>query len=321
MSSPNPYTPEIIETVKKAISAKRLQRPDAVKYVRDYFKIGDRQGREVFVRYFEDNKQLFEPENKQKIIGRPIKRLFWDIESAPNIGLFWRSGFKLNIGPENIIKERAIICIGYKWSHEKEAHILYWDKDQNDRKMLAEFIRVLEQADEIVGHNLDRFDMPWAKTRCLFHNLPPIPDCRQIDTLKWARSKFYFNSNKLDYIAKFLGLGGKIKTEFGLWKDVLLNHCPKALNKMGKYCKYDVILLEKVWGKLSQLVPHKTHVGVLSGGEKWQNPRTGSTNVRVSKMRVTAGGVVQYQMISLDDRTYYTISERAHEIYLAAKKR
>jgi hypothetical protein len=37
------------------------------------------------------------------------KRLFFDIETSPNIGLFWSAGFKLNIAPENIIKERAII--------------------------------------------------------------------------------------------------------------------------------------------------------------------------------------------------------------------
>ncbi len=256
---------------------------------------------------------------KAKTRNPLIKRLFWDIESAPNIGLFWRSGFKLNVGPENIIKERAIICIGYKWEHEKEAHILYWDKYQNDKAMLAAFIKVLSQATESVGHNSDRFDMPWVRTRALYHGLPPIPEVRQIDTLKWARAKFYFNSNKLDYVAKFLGLGGKIKTEFGLWKDVLLNRCPKALSKMGEYCMYDVILLEQVWKKLNELVPHKTHVGVLQGGEKWQCPRTGSTDVKVSKTRITASGVVQYQMVNNRTGSYFTISASAHEAYLAAK--
>ncbi len=30
---------------------------------------------------------------------------------SPNIGMFWEAGYKLNIGTENIVKERAIICI------------------------------------------------------------------------------------------------------------------------------------------------------------------------------------------------------------------
>ena len=47
---------------------------------------------------------------------KKIKRLFFDIETSPNIGLFWTAGYKLNISPDSIIKERAIICICYKWA-------------------------------------------------------------------------------------------------------------------------------------------------------------------------------------------------------------
>ena len=65
-------------------------------------------------------------------------------------------------------------------------------------------------------------------------------------TLKLSRSKFKFNSNKLDYIAKYLGMGEKIKTEFGLWKDIVLNKDKDAMAKMVKYCQQDVRLLEKV---------------------------------------------------------------------------
>ena len=43
------------------------------------------------------------------------KRLFFDIETSPNIGFFWSSGYKINIPFENILKERAIICIAYKY--------------------------------------------------------------------------------------------------------------------------------------------------------------------------------------------------------------
>ena len=44
-----------------------------------------------------------------------FKRLYLDIETSPNIGMFWESGYKKNISYDNIIKERAIICICYKW--------------------------------------------------------------------------------------------------------------------------------------------------------------------------------------------------------------
>ena len=67
-----------------------------------------------------------------------IKRLFFDIETSPNIGLFWEAGYRKTISPDNIIKERAIICICYKWEHEEEVHSLTWDKNQNDKKMLEQ---------------------------------------------------------------------------------------------------------------------------------------------------------------------------------------
>jgi hypothetical protein len=40
-----------------------------------------------------------------------FKRLFYDIETSPNIGFFWSSSYKANIPHDNIIKERAVICI------------------------------------------------------------------------------------------------------------------------------------------------------------------------------------------------------------------
>ena len=81
---------------------------------------------------------------------------------------------------------------------------------------------VANLANEMVGHNGDKFDLAWIRTRCLFHKIEMFPAYVTIDTLKIARSKFRFNSNRLNYIADFLGLGQKIKTEYSLWKDILL---------------------------------------------------------------------------------------------------
>ncbi len=54
--------------------------------------------------------------------------------------LSWRVGYDLNIAQDNIIKERAIICIGYKWEHEDVSHIFTWDKNQCDKAMLKKFL-------------------------------------------------------------------------------------------------------------------------------------------------------------------------------------
>jgi uncharacterized protein YprB with RNaseH-like and TPR domain/predicted RNA-binding Zn-ribbon protein involved in translation (DUF1610 family) len=224
------------------------------------------------------------------------KRLYFDIETSPNIGFFWTAGFKLNISTESIIKERAIICICYKWEEDKVTHSLNWDSKQNDKKMLQDFIKVANEADELVGHNGDKFDLAWVRTRCLFHRIDMFPTYTTIDTLKVARSKFKFNSNKLNYIAKYLGIGQKIHTDYDLWKDIVLNKDKDAMDKMIKYCKMDVILLEKVHKELSLHIPAKTHYGVIFGAYKGSCPECGSDDIVRNNKRVTATGVVKVQM-------------------------
>jgi uncharacterized protein YprB with RNaseH-like and TPR domain len=223
------------------------------------------------------------------------RRLFFDIETSPNIGLFWEAGYKKNITTDNIIRERAIICICYKWEDEKEVYALQWDTKQNDKRMLEQFVKVANTANELVGHNGDKFDLAWIRTRCLFHGIDMFPTYQTIDTLKVARSKFRFQSNRLNYIAEFLGLGGKIKTEFNLWKDILLNKDKVAMEKMIKYCKKDVSLLEEVYKLLGNHIAPKTHYGVIFGEGRGSCPECGSDELFRNKKWTTASGVVKIQ--------------------------
>jgi DNA polymerase elongation subunit (family B) len=225
------------------------------------------------------------------------RRLYFDCEVSANVGLFWQSGYKLQIGTENIIKERAIICICYKWEDDNEVYYLQWDSKQDDKKLLQEFINVANTADELVGHNGDKFDLAWIRTRCLFHNIQMFPTYNTIDTLKVARSKFRFNSNRLDYIGKFLGLGQKNHTNFDLWKDIMIKNCKKAMNTMIDYCIQDVVLLEKVHKALNNHIPSKTHYGVIFGQDRGSCPECGSDDIVINKRRTTASGVKKIQFI------------------------
>lgn len=223
------------------------------------------------------------------------RRLFFDIETSPNIGLFWEAGYKKNITTDNIIRERAIICICYKWEDEKEVHSLQWDAKQNDKRMLEQFIKVANSSNEMVGHNGDKFDLAWIRTRCLFHGIDMFPTYQTIDTLKVARSKFRFQSNRLNYIAEFLGLGGKIKTEYNLWKDILLKKDKVAMEKMIKYCKKDVLLLEEVYKLLGNHIAPKTHYGVVFGYDRGTCPECGSDDLIKNNSVVTASGLTRIQ--------------------------
>jgi uncharacterized protein YprB with RNaseH-like and TPR domain len=225
------------------------------------------------------------------------RRLFFDIETSPNIGMFWQAGYKQKIDYSNIIKERAIICICYKWEDEKEVYALQWDSKQSDKAMLLKFVEIANMASEMVGHNGDKFDLAWIRTRCLFHGIDMFPRYTTIDTLKAARSKFKFNSNRLNYIADYLGIGQKIKTDFNLWRSILLDNNKKSMEAMVKYCKKDVVLLEKVYKKLAGHLEPKTHYGVLFGQDRGSCPECGSDDLRRMVKRTTATGLkkIQYQ--------------------------
>lgn len=235
-----------------------------------------------------------------------IKRLFVDIETSPNTVYSWRIGYKINLSHENIIKERAVICLAYKWEGDAKIHTLQW-KDGDDKAMLQAFAKVAESADEVVAHNGDRFDIPWLRTRCLFHNIPFTPALKSVDTLKLAKFGFNFNSNKLDYISKFLGLGNKIKTEYQLWLDVM-NKSKKALAAMIAYCKHDVTLLEKVYSKLESYGPLKTHVAVLNGGMKSDCPACGSGRVQRRGQRVSGAGAITQRLSCRDCDRFFSVA-------------
>lgn len=254
-----------------------------------------------------------------------MRRLFWDIETSENVVPAFSAGYRKTINASDIIHERAIICICYKWEGESTVHSLEWTPNKGawggcDREMLIEFSKVVEEADELVAHNGDKFDMKWFNTRHLFHKLPPVPESKTVDTLVIARRRFYFNSNRLDYIAKYLGLDGKTKTEKDWWTQILFFHCRKSMKKMVRYCKKDVQLLEQVYHRLSPYHKPKTHVGVQGGSDKWSCPRCGSEEVSKSKTRITASGTVQHQMKCGKCGGYHTISDKAHRDYKEAKK-
>lgn len=197
------------------------------------------------------------------------KILFFDIETSPNVVLSWAIGRKISLTHDNILKERQIICISYKWAHEKRVHTLDWGTKQCDKALLKKFVKVLAKADVAIGHNGDKYDVRFIAGRLLFHGLEPCSDLNTIDTLKYTRNAFYLNSNRLDYIGQFLNVGSKLETGgYSLWKQICVDKNAAALKKMKKYCEQDVLLLEKVYNKIKPYVKSKVHMGLLNGGTR-----------------------------------------------------
>lgn len=243
-----------------------------------------------------------------------IKRLIYDLETSPMVVYTWRIGYKLSLTHDKIIRDSRIICACYKWEGEDTVHHLEWKKG-DDKELCKKLMEVMNEADELVAHNGDKFDMKIANTRFLANGLDPSPMWKTVDTLTIARRHFRFDSNRLDFLGKFLFNEGKIQTNFTLWTDIVEKNCKKAMKMMVDYCKQDVILLEKVWHKLQPYHKPKSHLGCMNGGDKWLSPFTGSQNVIKTKTRITAAGATQHQMKCKDSGGYYTISDSAFKKY------
>lgn len=251
--------------------------------------------------------------------AKKFKRLFFDIETSYNIGKFWRTGYGLNINPGDVIHERAVICVSWKWENEDKVHNLKWDREQCDKTLLKEFTKVILEADEAIAHNGDRFDIKWLRTRCLIHRLPFPTYVKSLDTLKKARSMFNFQSNKLDYIAQVLGFGHKIKTDMSLWDKIILKKDKEAMEKMLLYCDHDVVLLEDVYQTIKSYIKPNTHVGVHNGGDKCDCPSCGSDKVEYLKPTFTAKGNIQRHMECTECDSDFMLSNSEFKKYLKKK--
>ena len=131
--------------------------------------------------------------NNIKAKQSPIKRLIFDTETSYyvlKVKAWQMKNYDTYFNEQDIIQDKKIICISYKWQYEDKVHSLTWDKDQNEKTMLKKFIKILGEADEIVGHNIDSFDIKGLRTRCLANGLLMYPTYRTLDTLKKSRQYF-----------------------------------------------------------------------------------------------------------------------------------
>lgn len=242
----------------------------------------------------------------------PIRRLFFDIETSYYKLLIktWQlKNFQKYFNPDDIVDEKKIICISYKWQYEDNVYTVDWR--EGERTMLKKFIKIMGDADEIVGHNGDRFDIRFLRTRCLANGVLMFPTYRSLDTLKKSRSSFLFASNKLDYLGKFTGIGGKLEHEgMELWTKIVEENDEGALNRMIKYCERDVALLEDFYFVISPFITHNNNFAVLTGKEKWDCPECASQNVKMYRTYSTPMGVIRREMLCNDCKKQYKISNR-----------
>jgi uncharacterized protein YprB with RNaseH-like and TPR domain len=208
---------------------------------------------------------------------------FFDIETAPITGLTWTM-YEANVF--HVIKPTYMLCYSIKWSDRKGVKTRSLDQypgyelDRSCDKALATELHADMSTENmlICAHNGDAFDIKKMQARFAVHDLPPIPPSKTIDTLKIARRNFKFDSNKLDNIGRYLGLGRKLPhTGKDLWVGCM-NGDPKSLATMRRYNAQDCRLLEAVYHKIAPY--HPTHPDLTAYSLEPGCPVCQSTNIQ-----------------------------------------
>ena len=189
----------------------------------------------------------------QNIFMYEPKILILDIETAPllvrSYGL-WNQ----NISTGFIVKDWYMLSFAAKWLDKNKVYYKDTrDTHENDLEVAKFAHKLINEADIIVGHNSDKFDLKKLNTRFLKHGLKPLGKKQTFDTLKIAKKHFAITSNKLDYIAKFLDIEGKRKSKKYSQQEMWNACCEGVLDAFKENEKYniqDIKVTEKVFNKL-----------------------------------------------------------------------
>ena len=211
------------------------------------------------------------------------KVLFYDIETAPNLGYIWGQ-YEQNVLSH--VREWYILCVSFRWEGSKKTEcvslpdfpVAYKKDPENDKLVVQKMWDLFEEADVIVAHNGDHFDYRKASARFIYHDMGPPAKPQSVDTLKWARKHFMFNSNKRGDLGQHLGLGNKEATGgFKLWAGCMRGDA-KSWRTMIKYAKQDVTLLQKVYNKLRPWSTNHPNMNTVDG-KKDACPTCGSNQL------------------------------------------
>jgi|TARA_Y100000310_G_scaffold345202_1_gene462629 hypothetical protein len=202
------------------------------------------------------------------------KILELDIENAPNAGYMWGL-WKQDIPVAMLEEQWYILTWAAKWLGEGKV----MGATLQDQNCLSRLWKLLDQADLVIAHNGDKFDIPKINTYFILNDLSPPSPYRTVDTLKVARKHFAFASNRLDDLGLFLGVGRKRKNDgFELWKRCMAGE-KKAFKEMLAYNIDDVTLLEAVYLTLRPYMNNHPNLGMFGELEGAECPSCGSSEL------------------------------------------
>lgn len=212
---------------------------------------------------------------------KEAKILLFDIETSPSLAYVWGI-WQQDISPEFLINDWFMLSWSAKWLYEKEimSDVLTSEEvlNQDDKRICESIWKLLNEADIVIAHNGDKFDVKKLNARFLIHNIILPTPYITIDTLKHAKKTFALTRNTLDSIAELLGLDGKIKTDRKLWLDCMKGK-KEALKALQVYCDRDVELLEEVYLRLRPYMKGHPNVNLYNENNEIKCASCASTDL------------------------------------------
>lgn len=217
-------------------------------------------------------------------INTSAKVLILDIETAPINAYVWGI-WNQNVGTHQIQSDWFCLTWAAKWLFEDKVYSAKIKPkevlEQDDKRIIEGIWKLVNEADIVIAHNGEKFDMPKLNSRFIINGLnPPLP-YQQIDTLKHIRRQFGFTSNKLDYVNKLLNLERKKETNFELWERCMKGDA-KALSEMEAYNVQDVRILEETYLMIRAWIKPHPNMGLFILDEKEHRcPNCGSNELEI----------------------------------------
>lgn len=213
-----------------------------------------------------------------------------------------------NIHPRHIKHDWYITCAAWAWLDNKKQKVgkvetvavndfPSFKKDfRDDRQVVKKLHKVLSQADLIIGHNSDSFDIKKINYKFIKYGLPSIDLPPTVDTLKAARKYTRSSSNKLYYLAKEFGVSMKIDLPSSvMW--AADNGCEKSLKKLVHYNKGDIRAGSELYFKMLPYIKNHPHISKITGTHSkdvLQCQNCGSKKMQSKGIRATKTGRYRY---------------------------
>lgn len=180
--------------------------------------------------------------------------LILDVERLPGVTkqYWWDRGDLKNryVHYETVERQPRTTIVCAKWYDREEViQLAEWDKGGR-KQFLRKVHRLMEQADIIVGHNLDGADVPWLLGDLHIEaGLPPLPPFKTVDTLKVLRRQFKSGApfKGLDAFCQVVGIPSKTDRYDREAMERAVNGSTEDRERLTAYCAGDVIATQGLY--------------------------------------------------------------------------